>query len=119
MIISIMPTVSVMNVLYINEVFEWAALHNFQVFVNYVTKPQEFSISNLTPEAKELIYKTHKDSKWSEIKNIVNSLTSTPDTNGVSFCKTTAMFDSIRNENFADHHSEIAKAMGYVYNKQP
>lgn len=116
--ISVMPTVNIMNVLYIDEVVNWARAHNFPIFVNYVSKPIEFSISNLTQAAKDLIFQKHKDSVWPEMANILNSIQSTAASDGHFFCKKTQLFDNMRGENFADSHPEIANAMGYVYNSR-
>lgn len=116
--ISIMPTISIMNILYIDQVIGWATRHNFQVFVNYLSGPPEFALSGLTKEAKDMILKKHQNSSWPEMKNILNYIQSLPDSNGTMFCKKTQWFDSIRQENFSDSHFDIANAMGYVYNKQ-
>ena len=117
MSISIMPSINIMNVLYIDKVIDWANQHNFQIFVNYVNAPGEFSLSQLTQEAKDLIIAKHGSNPWPEIKKILEAIESTPVTDGKDFCQKTKWYDSIRGENFAETHSEIAKAMGYVYNK--
>lgn len=118
MTISIMPTISIMNILYIDQVIEWAKQHNFQLFVNYLVGPPEFALSGLTKQAKDMVLKKHQNSLWPEMKNILNYIQSSPDSDGTMFCKKTQWFDSIRKENFSDGHFEIANAMGYVYNKQ-
>ena len=41
---------------------------------------------------------------------------SIPDSDGQEFLKLCKHFDTLRNQNFAKSHYEIAKAMGYVYN---
>lgn len=115
--ISIMPTIGIMNVLYIDRVIDWAYHHNFQVFVNHVNSPIEYSLSQLTQEAKDLIIAKHQNNNWPEIKKILQLLKDMPTTDGKSFCVKTNWYDNVRGENFAETHSEIAKAMGYVYNK--
>lgn len=118
MSISVMPTVSVMNILYIDQVIDWAKSHDLQVFVNHLSSPLEFSLLELTRQAKDLVLKKHQASQWPEMKHILNYVQSLPDSNGENFCNKTQWFDSIRQENFSDSHTEIANAMGYVYNKQ-
>lgn len=116
MSISIMPSLNIMNVLYINEVVEWARRHDFQIFFNHVTVPAEFGLASLTQEAKNLILAKHKNNVWPEIQEIVKYIESSPTNNANEFCNKTKWFDTVRGENFSETHPEIAKAMGYVYN---
>jgi MoaA/NifB/PqqE/SkfB family radical SAM enzyme len=117
MSLSVMPTISIMNVYYIDQVIDWANKHKFQIFVGYVTDPKEYALSNLTQQAKDIILEKHRNNNWPEMKKILNSIKTSPAADGSLFCQKTQWFDSIRNENFAETHPEIAKAMGYVYNK--
>jgi len=48
---------------------------------------------------------------------ILNYVKLAPDSDGQEFIKLCKHFDHIRNQNFANTHPEVAKAMGYVYNK--
>jgi MoaA/NifB/PqqE/SkfB family radical SAM enzyme len=115
--ISIMPAISIMNVFYIGELLEWAKSLELPVNPIYVSYPEEFSIKNLTKNAKEILTNKYKNHSWPEIKNILSTINSTPDSSGLEFIKKTQYFDSIRKENFSNSHPEIANAMGYVYNK--
>lgn len=114
--IAIMPTVSIMNVLYIDEVIAWANQHDFQIFWSHVTNPVEFSLSNMTQAAKDLVIAKHGHSQYPEMQEILTAVNSLPVSNGKGFCQKTQWFDQIRGENFSHSHPEIAKAMGYVYN---
>ena len=113
---SIMPSISIMNVLYIDRVVDWATKHNFQIFASHVTSPSEFALTNLTDCAKQLILEKHQNNTWPEMQKILQLIKDLPHSNGKSFCKKMQWYDSIRNENFAETHFEIAQAMGYVYN---
>lgn len=114
--ISIMPSVSVMSVYYLDEVIDWAELHGFQIFTSHVTNPSNFSLSGLTQEAKDLVLNKFKDHPWPEFKNMLELIKAAPVSDGKSFCKKTQWFDTVRKENFSESHPEIAKAMGYLYN---
>jgi radical SAM protein with 4Fe4S-binding SPASM domain len=114
--ISVMPAISIMNIFYIDELLEWADSLNLPVNPLYVSWPGGFALKNLTAEAKSLIVNKFKDHPWPEMKNILNFITSLPDSDGLEFLKICKHFDSIRNQNFAESHPEIAKSMGYVYN---
>lgn len=113
--ISVMPSISAMNVYYIDRVLDWASKHNFQIFASHVKRPPGLSLLSMTAEAKALVANKYKDHPWQEIKNILETMNSAPGTNGEEFAKTVRYYDEIRKTNFADYHKEIALAMNYVY----
>jgi sulfatase maturation enzyme AslB (radical SAM superfamily) len=115
--INIMPAISIMNIFYINELFQWADKLSLPVHPLYVTDPIGFDLKHLTADAKELIINKFQNHQWPEMKNILAYIKSVPDSNGREFVKLCKHFDDLRNQNFADSHTEVAKAMGYVYNK--
>lgn len=116
--INIMPTISIMNVYYIDEVYQWAEQHGFRIFLNDLVMKNSFSINNITPEAQQLIVEKFKNHPVQELQNIANTVRSIVPTDGSLFRNQCKWFDSVRQENFIDSHLEIANAMGYVYNKQ-
>jgi len=116
MILNLMPTISILNVYYIDEVYDWAKKHNFGLFPQNLIRPMEFSLNNLTKHAQELIIDKFQNHHWTEIQNILEFLKERVPSDGVSFIEKIKSFDTIRRENFADSHKEIAQAMGYVYN---
>jgi radical SAM protein with 4Fe4S-binding SPASM domain len=114
--ISIMPTISVMSVYYIDQVYDWATKHGFPIFVTYAQGPG-IELQHLTPEAKSLIIEKFKNHPWIEMQNIIKILNKLPYNDGQAFRDKVKWFDQIRQENFSESHPEIADAMGYVYNK--
>lgn len=115
--ISIMPAISIMNIFYIDELLQWATELSLSVNPLYVTEPLGFDLKNLTVDAKNLIITKFQNHPWPEMKNILAYIRSNPDSDGQEFIKLCKHFDNIRNQNFAESHPEVAKAMGYVYNK--
>jgi MoaA/NifB/PqqE/SkfB family radical SAM enzyme len=115
--VSIMPAISIMNIFYIDQLLEWAGKLGLSVNPLYVNHPFGFALENLTGPAKQAIVNKFKDHPWPEMKNILDHIRSIPDSDGQEFIKLCQHFDSIRNQNFSISHSEIAEAMGYVYNK--
>ena len=111
-----MPAISIMNVFYIDEVIEWANQHNFKINPLYVWS-SEFSLAQLTKEAKSMLLEKFKDYSWPEMHQILSYIQRLPGSNAERFIEKTQYFDSIRNEDFSETHPEIAKALGYVYNK--
>jgi radical SAM protein with 4Fe4S-binding SPASM domain len=114
--ISLMPSISILNIYYIDQVLDWAKPHGFQIFVSHVKRPAGFDLKNLTQAAKDMIIEKYKNYEWDEVRNILKSIQNNPPTDGSAFFKEINYFDRCRNTNFADHHKEIALAMNYVYN---
>jgi radical SAM protein with 4Fe4S-binding SPASM domain len=113
--ISIMPTVSVMNVYYIDQVYDWATKHGFPIFVSHA-RGKGIELQNLTSQAKSMIVEKFKDHPWSEMQQIIKIIQTLPDNDGKDFQAKIEFFDRVREENFSKSHPEIANAMGYVYN---
>ena len=112
--ISVMPAISIMNIFYIDEVFDWASNLGLDVNPSYVTQPAGFDLRNLTADARELINSKFKNHSWSTVQSTLNYINSTPVSTGQEFIKLCQYFDSLRNQNFELSHPEISKAMGYV-----
>lgn len=111
--INIMPTISVMNVYYIDELYDWATQHGFQLVVNHARSTKGYELSSLTKEAKYIIISKHKNHPWGEMQKILALIKDQPDSDGQLFCKSTRWFDDIRQQDFLESHREIAEAMGY------
>ena len=114
--ISIMPTISIMNVYYIDKVYDWASAHQFPIFVSHV-RGVGLELQNLTAEAKQIIVEKYEKHPWSELQNLVKIIQTLPDSDGADFRNKIQWFDQVRKENFAADHAEIAKAMGYIANQ--
>lgn len=115
MTISLMPSISILNVYYLDRVIDWALKNGFKnIFENFVAHPQGFSLRNLTKSAKELICEKYKNyTAWPEMQNVVSFIDKVEDATGKEFRNEISYFDRVRNKNFADDHKEIAIAMGY------
>lgn len=111
--ISIMPTISIMNVYYIDQVYDWATGHGFPIFVNHVRGPG-LELKNLTREAKRLILEKFRDHPWAEMQKILQTIQKLPDSDGKEFCDRIKWFDQVRDDDFSKDHLAIAKAMNYV-----
>ena len=109
--LGVMPTINVMNILYINEVMEWADEKNLTVHFNYLKGPIGYSLNQLTRSAKDSIFKKYHNTKYTEIENLMRDIDDMPDGDGKEFLKITNYYDNIRSENFYTSHSEIFTAM--------
>jgi len=112
--ISIMPTVSIMNVLYLDELFDWAKSLNLDVNPIYLYNPSELSIENLTATAKQLIVNKYKNTDHPELKKVVAAVSQAAGSDGKKFVAYTSNLDKIRQQSFHTTHKEIAEAMGYI-----
>lgn len=112
--ISIMPVINIMNVLYLDELFDWTNNLNLSINPLYLQSPDEFSIENLTPLAKQAVILKYQNSENIELKKVVALVKSSPGSNGKKFIERTKQLDTIRNQSFLNTHPEIAIAMGYT-----
>jgi MoaA/NifB/PqqE/SkfB family radical SAM enzyme len=108
--ISLMPTVSIMNILYLDEVYDWAQKHHFPLFITHY-QGNHFKLENLTSDAKHAVLEKFHDHPWKEIQNILEIIRMLPDSDGIAFRRSIKRFDEIRKENFAQSHSEISHLM--------
>jgi MoaA/NifB/PqqE/SkfB family radical SAM enzyme len=112
--ISIMPVISAMNVLYIDELFAWAQSLGLDINPLYLQKPDEFSIERLTSAAKHLVLSKYQNSNDPELQKIVALIESSNGSDGKKFVERTRQLDVLRNQSFHNTHREIAEAMGYT-----
>ena len=113
--ISIMPTISVMNVLYLDQIYDWATANGFPIFINYACGPG-LELQYLTQQARQIIMSKFADHPWDEIQNLLKIINELPYKNHKIFNQKMQWFDSVRDQNFSHSHGDIAQAMEYVYN---
>lgn len=111
--VSVMPTVNIQNVLYLDSLFTWADQAGARIIVNYVDDPV-FNIDNLTLDAKKLVIEKYQNHPNPELRSIAERVSNSPGSDGKEFIKKMQFLDQIREQNFLNSHKEIAIAMGYV-----
>lgn len=111
--ISLMPTVNVMNVFYLDELLDWAHSLNLPVNLNYLIGPAEFNIQNLTTAAKKIVVEKFSNHPNAEVIKMLAVIQAAPDSDGKDFINRNKHFDHIRGQNFSNTHRDIAQAMGY------
>lgn len=112
--ISIMPTVNIQNVLYLEDIILWANTNNYRIVFNYLDGPAQFNIENLTDAAKELVISKYQNHTHPELKNISNRIKNSAGSDGKQFVYHMKKLDQHREQSFLDSHYEIAIAMGYT-----
>jgi MoaA/NifB/PqqE/SkfB family radical SAM enzyme len=113
--------VNIMNVLYLPEIYEWYNTENFDSWwINVVWKPSYYCVTNLAPQARELVLDRLTGYNFGEHQtqiDVIISMIQNSDTNSnVDFINNTKKIDMIRNQDLRLAHKEIANAMGYVLN---
>ena len=99
--VDITPTISVYNVLYINELYDWIKLHNLDVIPNILTGPNYLAVNNFPN--KELI--NFQPAKWLLDKPYDQNATD-------KFRSYVVQLDTYRKININDHLPELAKIYG-------
>ena len=112
--LSVYPVINIQNVFYLDQLIEWCDRKNILMIAEYLESPSYLSISNLTPDARELVLKKFKNNQHPLIRSITNKLGQSGTSDGKEFVEMMTNLDRIRTQNFAKHHYEIAKAMGYA-----
>lgn len=111
--ISIMPSVSILSIYYLDDVLEWANTYKFQLFPSHVFYPAAFALTELTKSAVDIINHKFQSSNWSEMLKILAMINATKASTGDKFREYIGWYDNIRQTNFSDAHPEMAQAMGY------
>jgi MoaA/NifB/PqqE/SkfB family radical SAM enzyme len=105
-------TVSVLNVLYIDQLLDWANSSGMRILLNFVNNPEYLSIENLTVDAKQAVLKKYCNSLDCNLQVIVNKVKNSLGSDGKTFVQETKLLDLLRSQNFKTTHNEIATAMG-------
>lgn len=117
--LQVSATVNIQNVYYLEDLCHWISQQGFDYeHLGLVHFPDYMSVGTMPEDVKEVVVKRLLSSKFNdkhklEIKKIIDFINNTMSLDGKTFCKKMKELDRIRNENFAETHPEIAKAMKY------
>jgi sulfatase maturation enzyme AslB (radical SAM superfamily) len=111
--ISIMPTVNIQNVLYLDDITQWADNTKNQIIFNYLDFPSYLNIKNLTPTARKLVINKYQHHSHPELKKIAKRVQNSGTSDGIKFVEYMKQLDQHRGQRFLESHYEIALAMGY------
>ena len=112
-------TANIQNVLYLPEVMDYVWAKGFRdVYINMLHDPFQLNIKQMTSAAIELVCNRLNQVPTSnrfyrDFQQLITVIQTGDGSDGTEFCKTIKRGDVYRKQNFADHHLEIAKAMGY------
>jgi organic radical activating enzyme len=111
---SIIPTINIQNILYLQDIIDWAQTNNYKIIWSYLDTPEYLNIDYMTDKAKKLVISKFQSSSHPELKLICNRINSSAGSDGKKFVDYMKTLDNHRNQNFLISHYEIANAMGYV-----
>lgn len=112
--IGIAPTVNIQNVLYLDELFDWADEKGHNVLLNFLDNPKHMNIDFMTDAAKQLVIKKYQNHHRHELQKIAHRVMNSSGSDGKAFVQYMQHLDKLRTQNFVNSHNEIAIAMGYV-----
>jgi sulfatase maturation enzyme AslB (radical SAM superfamily) len=110
----IFPTVNIQNILYLDELLDWADEIGIDVTCNLLHGPKHFNINFMTEDAKRLVVNRLSNSKHEILRTFSEQVTNSQGSDGVEFVRHVKEYDFRRNEDFIATHPEIARAMGYI-----
>jgi sulfatase maturation enzyme AslB (radical SAM superfamily) len=112
-------TINIQNVYYFEDLCRWVDTQGFNmVYVNMLHDPLHMNIGRMRESAKETVIEKLRAGMFhpkyrNDVDGIIRFIQNGTSTDGTEFCDFMKRTDANRNENFAETHSEIAKAMGY------
>ena len=110
----VLVTVNIQNVLYLEEIIDWANSIGIEVIFYFLKNPVSFSIDCMTNAAQQLVIDRLGTSQYPILQKIAKQVQQSPGSNGEEFVNLVQLYDGLRKENFILTHKEIAMAMGCV-----
>jgi MoaA/NifB/PqqE/SkfB family radical SAM enzyme len=110
-IVKLSPTVNIQNVLYLEELVEYAQMQSYEIVWWYLENPDYLCIDNVTSAVKELIFTKYSNHHVSELCDIAVRVNQTNPVTGKKFIDYMKKLDQRRAQNFRESHVEIYDAM--------
>lgn len=113
-------TVNILNVLYLDQLLEWAKSIDFNSYHwNMLHGPEEMSVACLPDFAKEeiinqLVQKTFAVEHQKEIANIISMIQNGESSSGKDLIKKLSITDAYRKQHLKETHAELAEILRYV-----
>lgn len=111
--VSVMPTINIQNVFYIEDLLDWSNKTQNRVVFNYLDTPEYLNIDHMTPAARRLVVDRYHNHSHPELQKIAQRVQLSKGSDGTEFVKYMKKLDQQRNQSFSKSHNEIALAMGY------
>lgn len=109
--VKLAPTVNIQNLLYLDELVEFAESINLNFVWWYLEEPKELCIDNLTSAAQKIVHNKYHNHRVEELRKIANRVRKNNPVSGKPFVEFMHQIDCRRNEKFSNTHQEIFTAM--------
>jgi hypothetical protein len=110
-------TVNALNIYYLNELAEWISHRTFQfVYFNVLHDAWYFNVRNLNDTAKKLIndkFVNYNGPYKNDIVKVIEFMNQGKGSDCSKLVDVLRKSDQQRNQHFAEHHYEMAEAIGY------
>ena len=110
--ITLAVTVNLQNVLYLDDVAQFAQFLSVPILWWYLEKPEFLSVDRGTEDLKKLVFEKYKDSPDPELKVLACRVANSVGSDGQEFLAWCKKMDARRGQFFSDSHAEIYTAMG-------
>ncbi len=110
-IVKLCPTVNIQNVLYLDEVIDYAQQWQYEIVWWYLENPDYLCIDHVTQLAKTLIVNKYQNHELAEFRNIAARVHAKKPVCGKRFIDHMHKLDQRRAQNFEQSHTEIYQAM--------
>jgi MoaA/NifB/PqqE/SkfB family radical SAM enzyme len=110
--IKLSTTVNIQNLLYLDQLVEFANGIGIDIVWIYLEQPEYLCIDNVTQTVKDLVYQKYHNHPNVELSKISERLQTTAAVSGNKFLEYTHKIDQRRGQEFFKTHSEIYAAMG-------
>ena len=104
-------TVNIQNLLYLDEMVDFAGEKNVSINWTYLEYPSYLCIDNVTQSVKDLVYTKYHDHHNPELQKISNRVQLAKPISGQTFINYMNQLDKRRGQHFSQTHSEIFNAM--------
>lgn len=111
--VSALVTVSNLNLLYLDELIEWADKKKLDLTFNMLHYPEYFRFDKITKETKEIVLQKYKNYPNQFVQTIVADIKQIDPVDCTLWVDQMKMLDNRRNQNLLVSHQMLAESMGY------
>jgi len=104
-------TVNIQNLMYLDEIYVFFKNYDMDILWMYLDRPWYYCIDYINQETQNAVIKKYAQHEVKELQNIAQRVMSNEPIDNVEFLKACSNYDTIRNQNFKNTHTEIFKLM--------
>lgn len=109
--VKLVVTINLQNLLYLDDVIDFAHGMGLPILWWYLEAPEYFCIDRATSSVKKLVHARYHDHADPELRRLATRVSQAQGSNGERFIQHVRQFDDRRHQQFAETHAEIYQAM--------